>query len=130
MTTEQARSAALASAGGAVLVLSCIVLRQISVVKHLPDPPGEAWDSDGIVMSKAAHPFGIPDGVIGLASYAVTAGLIASGSELVRVKLVVDAGSAGFNVVRQVVEFRKVCSWCMLVAACTGSLVRFGWKAS
>ena len=130
MRTEQARSAALGSAGAAMLVLSYIVLRQVAVVRHLPDPPGEVWDSDEIVMSKTAHPFGIPDGVLGLGSYAVTAGLIASGSSLVRAKLVCDAGAAGFNVVRQVVEFRQVCSWCMVVAACTGAMVWFEWKAS
>ena len=113
-----------------MLVLGYIALRQIGVVKHLPDPPGRMWNSDEIVMSKAAHPFGVPDGLLGLASYAVTVGLIATGSELVPLKLVADAGVAGFNVVRQVVEFRKVCSWCMLVAGCTGAMVWFGWKAS
>lgn len=110
-------------------VLSYIVLRQIGFVRQLPDPPGEVWDSDGIVMSKAAHPFGIPDGALGLASYAVTVGLIASGISLVRAKLVCDAGAAGFNVVRQVVTFGKVCSWCMAAAGFTVPMVWFGWTA-
>ncbi|HKO19945.1 MAG TPA: vitamin K epoxide reductase family protein [Acidobacteriaceae bacterium] len=130
MRTKQAQGVALASAGGAVLVLAYIVLRQIRVVRHLPDPPGEVWDSDRIVMSKAARPFGVPDGVLGLGSYAITAGLIASGSELVRMKLVCDAGAAAFNVGRQVVKFRKMCSWCILAAGCTIPMVWFGWRSS
>ena len=130
MRTEQTKSIALASAGAAMLVLGYIVLRQIRVVKHLPDPPGEVFDSDEIVMSRAAHPFGIPDGVLGLGSYAVTAGLIASGSELVRIKLACDAAAAGLNVARQMVQFRKVCSWCMVVAGCTVPMIWFGWKGS
>jgi hypothetical protein len=113
-----------------MLVLSYIVLRQIRVVKHLPDPPGGVWDSDAIVMSNAAHPFGVPDGLLGLGSYALTAGLIASGSELARVKLVADVGAASCNAVRQVLEFRRLCSWCLLVAGCTGAMVWFGWKST
>jgi uncharacterized membrane protein len=112
-----------------MVALIPIVLRQAGVVGHLPDPPGEVWDSDGIVMSKAAHPFGIPDGALGLASYAITVGLIASRSSLLRAKLVCDAGAAGFNVVRQVVTFGKVCSWCMAAAGFTVPMVWFGWRA-
>jgi uncharacterized membrane protein len=112
-----------------MVALSAIALRQIEVVRHLPDPPGEAWDSDEIVMSKAAHLMGIPDGLLGLASYGVTMGLLASESPLLRPKLVCDAGVAGFNVVRQVVSFGKVCSWCMAAAVCTVPMVWFGWKA-
>jgi len=113
-----------------MLGLSCIALRQIGIVRHLSDPPGAIFDSDEIVMSEAAHPFGVPDGVLGLGSYAISAGLIASGSSIARVKLACDAGAAAFNVMRQVVEFRKVCSWCMAVAGCTAAMIWFGWKAT
>jgi uncharacterized membrane protein len=130
LRTERARGVAIAAGVSATAALVAITLRQIGVVEHLPDPPGDVWDSDGIVMSKAAHPFGIPDGMLGLASYAVTVGLLARGSSVVRVKLVCDAGAAGLNAVRQVVSFRKVCSWCMVAAVCTVPVVLFGWKAA
>lgn len=130
MRIEHATSIALTSAGGAMLALGYIALRQIGAVRHLPDPPGEMWGSNAIVMSKAAHPFGIPDGMLGLGSYALTAGLIVARSRLIRVKLACDAGTAGFNVVRQVVEFRKICSWCMVAAGFAVPMVWFGWKAS
>jgi uncharacterized membrane protein len=107
-----------------------VALRQIGVVEHLPDPAGEVWDSDGIVMSKAAHPFGIPDAVAGLASYAITVTMLATGNRMLRPKLVCDASMAAFNVVRQMVSFGKVCSWCMGAAVSTAVMVGYGWRGS
>lgn len=129
MRTECARGIAITAGVGAMAALIPVVLRQTGVVRHLADPPGEVWDSDEIVMSKAAHPLGIPDGAFGLASYALTVGLIMSGSSLVRAKLVCDAGAAGFNVVRQVVTFGKLCSCCIAAAGFTVPMVWFGWRA-
>jgi uncharacterized membrane protein len=85
-------------------------------------------------QSKAAHPFGVPDGLLGVASYGATMALLlaARGQPKVRpllaVKLAGDAGFAGFNVVRQIVQFRRVCSWCMLTALATGVMVYAGRK--
>ena len=120
----------MASAGAAVVALIPVVLRQVGAVEHLADPPGEVWDSDGIVMSKVAHPMGVPDGVLGIASYAATVALLANGGTAARAKLACDAGAAGFNVVRQVVKFGRLCSWCMAAAVCTVPMVVFGWKAT
>ena len=37
-------------------------------------------------------------------------------------KLLADTSLAGFNVVRQVVSFRKLCSWCTGTAICTAAM--------
>jgi NAD(P)-dependent dehydrogenase (short-subunit alcohol dehydrogenase family) len=42
---------------------------------------------------------------------------------LLAVKLAGDAGMAGFNVVRQVVSFGKICSWCTGTAVATAVMV-------
>lgn len=130
MTANCARKIAIASGTAAVVSLIPVVLRQTGVIEHLPDPAGEVWDSDGIVMSKAAHPMGVPDGVLGIASYAATIALLADGRCVARAKLVCDASAAGFNVVRQVVKFGRLCSWCMAAAVFTVPMVVFGWKAA
>jgi uncharacterized membrane protein len=39
------------------------------------------------------------------------------------VKLLVDGALATFNVVRQVVSFRRLCSWCTGTALCTVAMV-------
>ena len=120
--------------GVATGFLGVVAAKQLGWVRHLPDPPGGVWDSDGITGSQAARPLGIPDGLLGLGSYGVTLGLLVAAREnegarrVLRWKLAGDAGAAGFNAVRQVVSFGKVCAWCMGTAAATVGVVWFGWR--
>jgi hypothetical protein len=116
----------------ALATLIPVVAHQIGAIDHLPDPPGPFFASDRITDSKAAHPLGVPDGVLGLGSYGVTLGLAAmaqnsSGARrLLGFKLAGDGALAGFNVVRQIVTFRKICSWCTATALCTAAMVFAG----
>ncbi len=87
------------------------------------------FDSERITLSAAAHPLGIPDSYLGLASYSTTLALLLLAKRsrvaerLLGAKLVGDAGLAAFNTVRQVVSFRKLCSWCTGTALATGLVV-------
>jgi len=116
------------AASGAVVALGVVTARQLGMVRRLPDPPGAMWDSDAVVMSRAAHPAGVPDGVPGMASYGVTLALLllAEDAEWVRpvarAKVMLDAAAAGMNAVRQVVVFRRMCSWCMAAVVCTAAM--------
>ena len=125
--------------GLALATLVPVALRQMDLVKHLPDPPLKLFDSDGITGSKQAYPFGVPDGLLGLSSYTVTLilALVAlpvsrepNGSRLaprlLGAKLLADGSAAVFNTVRQVITFRKVCSWCMGTVAATAVMVYAG----
>jgi uncharacterized membrane protein len=116
---------AIAACGVALATLVPVLLHQVGVVEHLPDPPGEWFASDKITESKAAHPLGIPDAALGLASYGVTMALLLAARKhrAVRPLLAGDAGMAGFNVVRQVVSFGKICSWCTGTAVATAVMV-------
>jgi Vitamin K epoxide reductase family len=117
-----ANSAAIAS-------LVPVALYQCGVIEHLPDPPGALYASDQITRSKEAHPLGIPDSLLGLASYGFTLRLLSRAmrspraKSLLRAKLLVDSGIVVFNVVRQLRSFRKLCSWCMGTAIATAVLV-------
>jgi uncharacterized membrane protein len=77
---------------------------------------------------------GVPDSLPGLASYSVTLALaIASRHSSVArrvfaAKLVIDGGVASFNVVKQVISFRKLCSWCTGTALMTAVLVPAGLR--
>lgn len=116
----------------AVASLVPVALYQLAIVKHLPDPPGTIFDSEGITSSRTAHPFGVPDSLPGLVSYSATLALLiaahgqrasagkATTRRLLGAKLALDGGLALFNTVRQVVVFRKLCGWCTLTALCTG----------
>ena len=127
-------NASLAITGCAVALgtLTVVALFQGGAIDMLPDPPGEIFASERITLSKTAHPLGIPDSYLGLASYGTTMMLLVTArrSKWLRralgFKLVGDAGAAGFNAVRQVVKFGKVCSWCTATALSTAVMVYGG----
>jgi uncharacterized membrane protein len=114
---------------GALTSLVPVAAHQLGLIAHLPDPPGGAFDSDRITGSRAAHPLGVPDAVLGLGSYGVTLALVllardsAAARKALRWKLTADGAAAGFNVVRQVVSFGKICSWCTATALCTAVML-------
>ena len=116
----------------ALATLIPVALHQLGIVAHLPDPPGEVFNSDGITESSMAHPFGIPDALLGIASYGTTLLLIRcasrsdTGRRLLGAKLLLDGGAAAFNASRQVVRFGKLCSWCMGTVAATAVMVYSG----
>ena len=132
---RQANNAALAATGIALLTLLPVAAHQLGGLEHLPDPPGPLFDSDTITESKIAHPLGVPDGLLGLASYAATLTLLLVSRRtrlvhpLLKAKLAIDASAATANSVRQVVTFRRLCSWCTGTALATAAIVHFGRKS-
>jgi uncharacterized membrane protein len=111
-----------------------VALFQTGVISSLPDPPSPIFASERITTSKAALPFGVPDGLLGIASFSatLTLALMAKKSPLARkllgAKLMLDGSAATFNVVRQVVSFGKLCSWCTGTAIAAGVMVYAGRK--
>jgi uncharacterized membrane protein len=87
----------VAGACAAIATLLPVAAHQLGLLNHLPDPPSRIFASDHVTESKAAHPLGIPDSLLGLGSYGVT---------LTLALLAADS-------------FRKLCSWCTGTAACT-----------
>lgn len=122
----------LAATSAAIFTLLPIAAHQLGLLEHLPDPPSCIFDSDAITESKSAHPLGIPDSLLGLGSYSITFLLIVLAQrdrrarKLLAAKLTADGAVAGFNVVKQVVVFRKLCSWCTGTALCTAAMVFAG----
>ena len=122
----------LAATSAALLTLVPIAAHQLGLLDHLPDPPSWIFDSDKITDSASAHPLGIPDSLLGLGSYGLTLtlALLAQkhdrAKKLLALKLVADGSVAGFNVVKQVVSFRRLCSWCTGTALCTAAMVLAG----
>jgi uncharacterized membrane protein len=132
--SERPRLTAIAAASAAIATLVPVALYQCHAIENLPDPPGAWFDSEEITSSKAAHPLGVPDSLPGLASYGVTLALaiLSRRSVLARklfgAKVVLDGGLATVNVIRQVLSFRKLCSWCTGTALMTAVLVPAGRK--
>ena len=123
---------AIAATSTAIATLIPVALYQCGSIPRLPDPPGAYFDSEAITSSKAAHPLGIPDSFPGLASYGTTLALLIAARKsptartLLHAKLIADASLAAINMTRQLVSFRKLCSWCTGTALATAVLVPTG----
>ena len=141
MTESPNREQASFAADDALLIGACcttlatlipVVLYQTGALSSLPDPPSSIFDSEKITKSKEAFPLGVPDAALGIASFGVTLtlALLAKRSprarQLLGAKLALDGSAAAFNVVRQVVSFGKLCSWCTGTAMATGVMVYAG----
>ena len=122
---------ALTAAGS----MGLISLYQLGIIKHLPDPPLPGFDSDKVDAAAEAYSmFSMPDGPIGLGSYAATLGLAAMGGEnraeekpwiplVLAAKATFDAQQAGKLTVDQVTKHRALCLWCLIAAGATFATV-------
>jgi uncharacterized membrane protein len=120
----------------AVGTLVPVAFFQVGWIHRLPDPPLPMFNSGRIVMSKHAHPLGIPDGFLGLASYSVTLALLISAGPghpllggMLRAKLFLDKTIAVRKARSQRKRFGQLCSWCLLTAAATVCTAQFARKA-
>ena len=135
MMRDGDRAVAITGCCVALGALVPVALFQSHAMRRLPDPPGKVFASERITSSAAAHPLGIPDSYLGMASYGTTLALLLlakrspTAERLLGAKLVGDAGLAAFNMVRQVVSFRKLCSWCTGTALATALAVYGGRQA-
>jgi uncharacterized membrane protein len=59
--------------------MTAVTLLQTGLVKHLPDPPSDSFDSDKVNSSETAYQLGVPDGTLSLASLAANIPLAALG---------------------------------------------------
>jgi uncharacterized membrane protein len=129
---KTAHTLAIAAAGTAIATLIPVALYQCGSIPHLPDPPGAYFASEAITSSKAAHPLGIPDSLPGLASYGISMALLLAARKsstartLLHAKLLADGSLAAINMTRQIISFRKLCSWCTGTALATAVLVPAG----
>lgn len=125
----------------AIATLIPVAMYQTGLLTTLPDPPSRFFDSERIASSKAAHPFGVPDALLGLASFGATLALILVSrnnklaKNLLGAKLTLDAAAGVFNAGRQVVSFGKLCSCCTGTAisagvmACAGrDVISHAWR--
>jgi hypothetical protein len=112
-------------------VLGGIALFQLGVVKHLPDPPIRGFDADALHGGPEAFArFGVPDALLGLASYSATATLAGMGPKdrwrrarwipiAMATKALLDAAMAGRLTFEEAVKYRTFSVWSLVVAAAT-----------
>jgi uncharacterized membrane protein len=104
-------------------------LLQTGIVRHLPDPPFESFDSDKVNSSDAAYKFGVPDGALALSSLASNIPLAAYGGAdrarlqpwvplLATGKAAVEAVVSGWYFYQMPAKEKKWCGYCIVGALC------------
>lgn len=127
--TRYRRQLAALSALGLV-DFSLISLFQLGYIRHMPDLPGEVFDTEKVNSSEDAVLLGMPDGVISLGSYAATMLLATAATRYKKPSRVLDlamggivlgqaAGGALYLYNMAFVQ-KKVCIYCV-----AGALINF-----
>ena len=108
--------------------MTAVTLFQTGVVKHLPDPPIDGFDSDKVNSSDTAYALGVPDGALSLASLAANIPLAAFGGEnraeetplvplAAAAKATVEAAVAGWYFYQMPTKEKAWCGYCIVGAA-------------
>jgi uncharacterized membrane protein len=112
-------------------VLAGVALYQTGILKKLPQPSWRGFDAEKVNGSAEAYSIlTIPDGLLGFASYAVTACLVGAGSEersrmnpwlpiTMGLKLLADAAFAGKLTLDECRKFQAFSLWSLLAASAT-----------
>jgi uncharacterized membrane protein len=130
-----------------IAAMTAVTLFQIGVVKHLPDPPIDGFDSDKVNSSDTAYALGVPDGALSLASLAANIPLAAFGganraeqTPLIPIaaaaKATVEAAVAGWYFYQMPTKEKAWCGYCIVgamtnwgIAALTLMEAKKAWKA-
>ena len=131
------RRAVVGLSVASMAAMGVISAYQLGFVRRLPDPPG--FDSEAVVGSRRAYRyFGVPDGLLGLGSYAATAVLAAAGgNDRARRRPLLSltfAGKVLFDLLNALkltwdewAKEKAWCSYCLLATACTLGAVPLVW---
>ncbi len=127
--------------------MTAVSLFQTGIIKHLPDPPIDGFDSDKVNSSDTAYALGVPDGTLSLASLAANIPLAAFGganraeqTPLIPIaaaaKATVEAAVAGWYFYQMPTKEKAWCGYCIVgamtnwgIAALTLMEAKKAWKA-
>ncbi len=107
--------------------MTAVSLFQTGVIKHLPDPPIDGFDSDKVNSSDTAYALGVPDGTLSLASLAANIPIAAFGGEnraeeqplvplAFAAKASVEAVVAGWYFYQMPTKEKAWCGYCIVGA--------------
>lgn len=74
------RRAIIGTSIAGIAAMTAVTFFQTGMVKHLPDPPEQDFDSEKVNSSEEAYSYGTPDGSLGIANHAVNIALATAGS--------------------------------------------------
>jgi uncharacterized membrane protein len=104
--------------------MAMVILLQTGVIRHLPDPPLDSFDSDKVNTSDTAYALGAPDGALSLAGLALNLPVAAFGGvsraeQMPYVPLAaaaksgLEAAAAGWYFYQMPAKEKKWCAYCI-----------------
>ena len=113
--------------------MAAVTLLQTGLVKHLPDPPVDGFDSDRVNSSETAFSLGAPDGTLSLAALAMNVPLAAFGGEnraekmplvpiVAAAKAGVEAAAAGWYFYQMPTKEKAWCPYCIAGAVANAAI--------
>jgi uncharacterized membrane protein len=114
-----------------IATMTPVALLQMGMVKHLPDPPLDGFDSDRVNTSKAAYALGLPDGTLAVGGYATNIPFAAFGGDdraqsqpyaplAAAAKAAIEAAGAAFYFYQMPAKEKAWCGYCI-----AGALISF-----
>ena len=121
-----------------LLDFSIISLYQTGVIKHLPDLPGDRFDSDYVNASDEAYQLGAPDAPISAVVFAANMVLATAGGTaktgrhpafdlLLGLSLTANAAGAANYLVNMIREQKRVCLYCVAGAGISFASLAIAW---
>jgi len=115
--------------------MAAVSLLQTGVIRHLPDPPLENFDSDKVNSSDTAYALGAPDGTLSLAALGMNLPLAGFGGAYrsrrtpyvpiaAAVKAGIEAAAAGWYFYQMPAKEKKWCAYC--IAGAIANFTVFG----
>lgn len=113
----------------ALASLAVISARQVDLIHHLPELPGKVFQSNKLTTSEASKVLGLPDGPLGLGSYALTLLLVARGSSLAKYKVGLDLLYAGSRSGGTYLKKKQLCGWCLVALGASAVSTAALWRS-
>jgi uncharacterized membrane protein len=112
--------------------MAAVSLLQTGIIRHLPDPPFKAFNSDKVNSSETAYALGVPDGTLSLASLAANVPIAGFGGAdrtrrmpwvplLAAAKAGAEAAVASWYFYQMPAKEKKWCGYCV-----TGAVANLG----
>ena len=136
MTTRSEQ--ALGALAGLALADSIpVALRQMNVIKRLPDVGWRGFDANRVTTSPEAYPWGVPDGIPATALYLTELGLLALRRRRKAKWIDVALGAcvaggavaAGYYAVQMAFVEKRACIYCLSAIAINFAMVPLAWRA-
>ncbi|HVX42108.1 MAG TPA: vitamin K epoxide reductase family protein [Gemmatimonadaceae bacterium] len=123
--------AALSAVGAANMALGTLV--QTGVIRRLPDPPSDAFDSEKVLLSPQAFALGVPDAPVAMTGLLANIPLAFAGGArrgvehpwlpvVIAAKAVVEVSVAAWYLVQMRTRLHTLCAYCLVGSTISAAL--------